>query len=41
VIRRIAPILWLIAAAVLIGASIGISARAENPPSPPGSVVIR
>jgi hypothetical protein len=29
VIRRIAPVLWLLAAAVIIGASIGLSARAN------------
>jgi hypothetical protein len=28
-IRRIAPVLWLFAAAILIGASIGLSARAH------------
>jgi hypothetical protein len=29
VIRRIAPVLWLFAAAILIGACIGLSARAN------------
>jgi hypothetical protein len=32
VIRRIAPVLWLFAAAILIGACIGLSARANAEP---------